>query len=101
LITSPISWTHYYLWLFIPWALYLGGELPLPDDTVTRALMGAGFTLVMVPVLMWSPTELSWYAAILSRTVVSVWFFGGILMFLALARGLWHTKSAVSEPVRA
>jgi hypothetical protein len=101
LIISPISWTHYYLWLFIPWALYLGGELPLPDDAITRALMRAGFTLVLVPVLMWSPTEFSWYAAILSRTAVSVWFFGGILMFLALARGLWHTKAAVSEPVRA
>jgi len=101
LITSPISWTHYYLWLLIPWALYLGGELPLPDDAITRVLMRAGFTLVLVPVLMWSPTEFSWYAAFLSRTVVSVWFFGGILMFLALARGLWHTKAAVSEPVRA
>jgi len=103
LITSPISWTHYYLWLFVPFALYLGGELPLPDDTITRGLMRTGFTLVTVPILMWSPTEFSWYAAILSRTVVSVWLFGGVLMFAALARGLWHTKMDVpgSEPARA
>jgi hypothetical protein len=103
LITSPISWTHYYLWLFVPWALYLGGALPLPDDSTARALMRAGFVLVCVPVLVWSPMEPSWYAAILSRTVVSLWLAGGILMFAALARGLWQVGNVPEfrQPVRA
>jgi len=102
LITSPISWTHYYVWLLVPLALYLGGELPLPDDAVTRGLMRVGFVLISVPIVMLSPLEPSWYAAILSRTVVSVWLFGGLLIFAALARGLWYlpAKVVAFEPVR-
>jgi hypothetical protein len=58
--------------------------------------------LVSVPVLMWSPMEPSWYAAILARSVVSVWLIGGVLVFAALARGLWHAKpGADAQAVRA
>jgi hypothetical protein len=94
LITSPISWTHYYLWLLIPWALYLGGDLRLPDDRATRLLMGTGIIMVSLPVIVWSPMEPSWYAAILSRTLVSVWLIGGCLSFVVLARGLWLVEKA-------
>jgi alpha-1,2-mannosyltransferase len=93
LITSPISWTHYYVWLLILWAFYLGDALPLPDDAITRGLMGASMILTSVPVIVWSPMEPSWYAAILSRTIVSVWLIGGCLSFAALARGLWRAGS--------
>jgi alpha-1,2-mannosyltransferase len=106
LITSPISWTHYYVWLLIPWALYLGGNLPLRDDATTRFLMRTSIILVSLPVIVWSPMEPSWYAAILSRTLVSVWLIGGCLSFLALARGLWQVEAApapdkVSTALRA
>ena len=106
LLSSPISWTHYYLWLLIPWALYLGGDLPLRDDVTTRFLMRGGIILVSLPVIVWSPMEPSWYAAILSRTLVSVWLIGGCLSFVALARGLWQVEAArapadVSTAVRA
>jgi len=106
LLTSPISWTHYYLWLLIPWALYLGGDLPLRDDVTTRFLMRGGIILVSLPVIVWSPMEPSWYAAILSRTLVSVWLIGGCLTFAALARGLWQVEVArapdnVSTALRA
>jgi len=106
LLTSPISWTHYYLWLLLPWALYLGGDLPLRDDATTRFLMRASVTLVSLPVIIWSPMEPSWYAAILSRTLVSVWLIGGCLSFVALARGLWQFEAApagdkVSTALRA
>jgi hypothetical protein len=50
--------------------------------------MGAGIVMVSFPVIVWSPMEPSWYAAILSRTLVSVWLIGGCLSFAALARGL-------------
>jgi hypothetical protein len=97
LITSPISWTHYYLWLLIPWALYLGGELPVLDDAATRVLMRAGIVMVSFPVIVWSPMEPSWYAAILSRTVVSVWLIGGCLSFAVLARGLWQAQAVAAS----
>lgn len=94
LIASPISWTHYYVWLLMLFALYLAGELPLPDDAITRGLMRAGMIIESLPVIVWSPMEPSWYAAILSRTVVSVWLFGGCLIFAALVRGLWRVETA-------
>jgi hypothetical protein len=106
LLTSPISWTHYYLWLLIPWALYLGGDLPLREDATTRFLMRTGIILVSLPVIIWSPMEPSWHAAILSRTLVSVWLIGGCLSFVAMARGLWLVEGArapdgVSTAMRA
>jgi hypothetical protein len=96
LLTSPHSWPHYYLWLLPPWALYLGGDLPLRDDATTRFLMRTGSILVSLPVIIWSPMEPSWHAAILSRTIVSVWLIGGCLSFVALARGLWQVEAAAA-----
>src|SRR5262249_7048294 len=75
LITSPLSWTHYYVWLLVPLGLYLGGRLPLPDDATTRRLVGAGWFLLSLPIIVMSPMEPSWYASILARTTVSVWLF--------------------------
>src|SRR5262249_51645762 len=88
LLTAPISWTHYYVFLMIPWALYIGGQLPLPDDATTRALLRTGFVLTLVTIVMWSGQEPGLLNAILTRTVVSVWLFGGLLMFIAMIRGL-------------
>ena len=103
LITSPLSWTHYYVFLLVPWALYLGGQLPLPDDAVTRRLMDASVLLISLPIIVMSPMTPSWYASILAKTTVSVWLFGAILMFAALARGLWHLADGVTstQPARA
>jgi hypothetical protein len=88
LVTSPLAWTHYYLLLLLPWSLYQGGLLSLPDDTRSRLLMWSALALISLPVLMpdWSQgvaTEL------MARTVVSLWLFGGLLMLVALARGIW------------
>jgi hypothetical protein len=99
LITSPLSWTHYYVFLLVPFALYMGGQLPMPDDAVTRRLMWGGLILISLPIVMMSPMEPSWYASILIKTAVSAWLFGAFLMFGAFARGFWYlarpAKSAV------
>jgi hypothetical protein len=88
ILTSPISWTHYYLWLLLPWGLYLGGLLQLPDDRTTRWLMWSSLVLTSLPIVM---PELSpgWVSELLARTLVSAWFFGGVLMLAALMRGMW------------
>lgn len=98
IVTSPISWTHYYLLLLIPWGLYLGGRLPLPEDQTTRWLMWGSLLLTSLPVVIpeHSPGLLS---EVLARTVISAWFFGGLLMFAALMRGLWKlTPSRNLQP---
>jgi alpha-1,2-mannosyltransferase len=100
LITSPVSWTHYYLLLLLPWGLYLGGQLDLPDDGTTRWLMRIGFTLAALPVIMPAEFVPSWPTALLARTVVSAWLFGGLLMFAALARGAWLGDIMVADGLR-
>jgi hypothetical protein len=95
LVTSPISWTHYYLFLLLPMALYLGGRLPLPDDAITRWLMRIGFLLVSLPVVMPDMAP-GWFAEFVARTVVSVWLCGGLIMFAALSRAAWQTEAQVA-----
>lgn len=97
LVTSPISWTHYYLLLMMPWGLHLGGRLPLPDDRATRWLMRSSLALISLPVIMPALPQ-DWLGELIARTLVSAWFFGGLLMLASLARGLWHTaRSARPE----
>jgi alpha-1,2-mannosyltransferase len=99
LVASPVSWSHYYLLLLLPWGLYLGGQLPLPDDAVTKWLMGAGIVLASLPVLM-LPKDLGVLAPLLSRTLVSAIFVGGMLTLAALARGAWYAARppALADP---
>lgn len=86
LVTTPVSWSHYYLFMLLPWGLYIGGHLPLPQDATTRWLVWSSWLLSSLPVVV-PPTEPEWLAELLSRTAVSAWLFGGLLMLAALARG--------------
>jgi hypothetical protein len=93
LVSSPLAWTHYYLLLLLPWSLYQGGLLSLPDDTLSRSLMWSALALTSLPVLM---PDLSpgLAAELVARTIVSMWLFGGLLMLIALARGAWSMGEA-------
>ena len=92
LVISPVSWSHYYLLLLLPWALYLGGRLPLPEDALTRRLMWSGFLLASLPVVL-VPLESDWLGAVAARTAVSAWLIGGLLILAALMRGAWHAAT--------
>jgi hypothetical protein len=94
-VTSPVSWSHYYLLLLLPWALYLGGRLGLPDDAATRWLMAGGMLLASLPVIV-LPIGSGLIAAIASRTIVSAWMFGGLLMLAALVRGALYAEQPSS-----
>ncbi|MCC6890023.1 MAG: DUF2029 domain-containing protein [Hyphomicrobiales bacterium] len=85
-VTSPLAWTHYYLFLLLPWALYLGGRLALPHDATTRRLMGAGMLLASLPVVA-LPIESGALAEVAARTLVSAWTFGGLVVLACLLRG--------------
>jgi Glycosyltransferase family 87 len=99
LVTSPLAWSHYYVFLLLPWALYLGGKLPLPDDATTRSLMRIAFGLASLPVVVMAPQQPGSIPTLLARTVVSVWLFGGLLMVAALARGAWHLPVGGAVPL--
>jgi hypothetical protein len=94
LVSSPLAWTHYYLLLLLPWSLYQGGLLSVPDDTHSRSLMWGALALISLPVLMPDLSQ-GVTAELMARTVVSMWLFGGLLMLIALARGAWSTGDAL------
>ena len=50
LLLSPITWSHYALWLLIPLALLAAGDVPFPDQWATRALLIAGVLCILAPV---------------------------------------------------
>lgn len=74
LIISPISWTHYYLLLVIPMALYLGNRLSVPATKPWLIVMVISALLLSPPVLL-VKGETRW-----SRFLVSHYFFGGLLL---------------------
>jgi hypothetical protein len=89
LVLSPLSWTHYYLFLLLPWGLYLGGRLSLPEGASTRWLMWGGLLLSSLPVVI-IPPQSDWASFLLSRSAVSAWLFGGLCMLAAFVHGLWQ-----------
>jgi hypothetical protein len=95
-VMSPISWTHYYLLMLLPWSLYLGGLLQLPGDTATRRLVWTSIMLSSLPVIF-TPLSTGWAGELAARTVISAWFFGGVAMLVALVRSAWLTHAAASE----
>ena len=85
--------------ILLPWALYLGGRLGLPDDAATRWLMAGGMLLASLPVVV-LPVGSGLTAAIASRTLVSAWMFGGLLMLAALVRGALYAEQPSSAAKR-
>jgi hypothetical protein len=97
IVISPISWSHYYLLLLCPWALYLRGSLMLPADEISRRLIWGGIVLASLPVVI-LPLGPDVFGELMARTVVSVHLAGGFLTLAALARGLWHMARTPLHP---
>ncbi len=96
IVASPLSWSHYYLLLLLPWGLYLAHRLPLADDATTKWLMGGGIVLGSLPVFM-LPQDLGTLGPALSRSAVSATLFGGLLTLAALMRGAWQMPKLSAE----
>lgn len=92
LVISPISWSHYYALLLLPWGLYLGGRLPWPSDPLTRRLLWSGLVLTSLPVVV-LPLQADVLGEIAARTLVSACFIGGMATLAALMRQLYRLGS--------
>jgi hypothetical protein len=103
LVISPLSWNHYYLYLLVPAALFLGGRLPGTDDVVTRVLFWTGYVFASLPVIMPDFSTLrpeppqTPLMELFSVTLVSSWVFGALVMLSAFIRCGWLTLRHV-EP---
>jgi alpha-1,2-mannosyltransferase len=94
IVASPLSWSHYYCWLLVPTAFFLGAQSP--KDRFSRALGWLAIALV-TPLVVW-PLQPS--NPILMRVYHSVALshplFGGLVWFGLIARSLARTRIAVS-----
>ena len=104
ILISPISWSHYFLFLLLPIAFYAGDRFPLR----TRVpLLGRTLTaaFVVAVVLFSLPEELSvthyrTQESELSRWLLSHYFFGGVLFYLfLLGERFTGTPVTTSSPV--
>ncbi|WP_043458668.1 glycosyltransferase family 87 protein [Gluconacetobacter diazotrophicus] len=96
-ITSPVSWTHYYLLLLMPWSAYITGRLPLHGGPLTDRLVWCSIILVSMPVTY--PSILAGRIGFLAtRTLASAWLIGAVLFLIALCRSGLLARSTARIP---
>ena len=103
LVSSPLTWSHYYAWLLIPTAFFLGSQLSFPSSRAARVFAWAAIALVS-PLVEW-PWSIpnSSLMTLYTSLTVSHLLFGGLLWFGLVA--WWLAKSggllSPSKSVRA
>lgn len=91
ILTSPISWTHYYLLLLLPLSLYLGNKLAVPKGRVWFILIGVSALLMSPPVIRFKD-EVFFQTFLLPRLLISHYFLGGIILIGVLLAARWHAS---------
>jgi len=85
-ISSPLSWSHYYALLLIPMAFFLGARFSIADVRLRRlGWLGIAFTVPVVSVLHLPG---SFLPDLYARLGISHLLFGGLILFglLVIAR---------------
>mgnify|MGYP001432404040 CR=1 FL=1 len=93
LLTSPISWTHYFMFLLLPVAFYLDEKHFLVGTKGLNLLLALSLILAILPVDL----ALSLFETIGWRIVLSVHFFGGILFYIFLFAFWMRRRTDVVE----
>jgi hypothetical protein len=83
IVASPISWTHYYLLLLVPFSLYAGRCLPVPRKGGWLALMIASIALASLPVRQLFILGSLAHGA-LPRLLISHYLAGGVILLAVL-----------------
>lgn len=98
LITSPLTWSHYYVWLLIPIAFFLAARLSFLSFGIERVTGWVAITLV-IPLVEWPWSISDQTLMTLYRSVfMSHLFFGGLLWFGLIAWRLVKTGGIFSHP---
>lgn len=93
-ISSPLSWSHYYAWLLMPIAFLLGPQSLLRGSAFGRRMGWVAIFLITPTVLLLeipNPTLMMVYNAV----GVSHLMFGGLLLFALLVRARARLGMAV------
>lgn len=87
LLISPISWTHYYLFLLLPLSLYAGNRLPMPDRGGWLAAVVVATGLLTPPVTF---AEGAVSRGLLEKLLLSHYVLGALLLWGVLAATRWR-----------
>jgi len=99
LITFPVSWTHYYLLMLLPFSLYLGNKIDVPDRTVWHVCMCLSFLVVSPPLLRIQPGG-PVLQYVVFKLLYSHYFFGGCAALgLLLAARLRRSQKGAEDLV--
>jgi alpha-1,2-mannosyltransferase len=95
-LTSPLSWTHYYVLLLLPVGFFLGASGTMADDPAARR-WGWAAILLMMPIVFllqfpWDLLNLA-YAKLLVSHVLA----GGLILLALLIRARWQEASAAGR----
>lgn len=82
-VCSPVSWSHYYLLLLLPWTLLLREVMAGDGDWRIRTLTIVSMLLASPPIID-VPDGPAMLREILARTLISSWLFGGLALLAAL-----------------
>ena len=100
LVSSPLTWSHYYLWLLIPTAFFLEGRLPLFDTQTARRVGWVAIALV-APLVGWPWSIPNSLLMTVYRTIImSHLFLGGLIWFGLIAYSLARTGGLLSSADR-
>lgn len=91
LLISPISWTHYYLFLLLPLSLYAGNRLPMPDRGGWLAAMTVAALLLSPPVTF---AEGAVSRGLVETLLLSHYVLGALLLWGVLAYARWRMVEA-------
>ena len=88
ILISPISWSHYFLFLLLPIAFYAGDRFPIrARSPLLGRVLSSAFVLAVVLFSLPEEVSVTYYRAQesgLSRWLLSHYFFGGVLFYLFL-----------------
>ena len=87
LLISPISWTHYYLFLLLPLSLYAGNRLPIPDRGGWLAAMTVATVPLTSPVTFAEGTV---SPGLVEKLLLSHYVLGALLLWGVLAVTRWR-----------
>ena len=97
LIISLISWTHYYLFLLVPFSLYLGGRLPVPQSRNWFLGVVVCILLVSPPVVFVNPSS-TFLGNSLGKILISHYVFGALLLWAILCAARRYIAQASHTP---
>jgi alpha-1,2-mannosyltransferase len=87
-LTTPLAWSHYFIFLFLPLAFIFGQtEHFAVDRHRCRQLAWVAAALMTVPVLL-PRLPGGWIATLYAQVFASSLLFGGMLMFALLVRAV-------------